>query len=197
MSHSAPFRQRPNLHLALAQSTGSPRQSSQSTQHRTPNATPVSTPNGTPLGPSTPFATTSYSPLRSAGQKLPTPYGSSLSLPPRRLSRTRRGQRKWLAGKRPFASRSLLLLVLFTTLLVWLLFGGRKGLHNVKWSATNLGRDYLLQRRMQDYQFYPATNPKIHVSGMITIRSATLTWSVYGTMDDYTESPTQRWHFPR
>lgn len=34
----------------------------------------------------------------------------------------------------------------------------------VKLGASGLGRDFLHERRMHDYQFYPAANPKIHVS---------------------------------
>ena len=161
MSHSAPFRQRPNLHLALVQSTGSPRHSSHSTPLRTPSGTPASTPNGTPLG------TTSYSPFPSAGPtRIPTPYSSSLSLPPRRPSKTRQKQFKWSSCKHLLCCRYLLLYFLVSALVIWVLNSGSNGLSRVKISASDLGRDYLLQRRMHNYQFYPAANPKIHVSSV-------------------------------
>ena len=34
----------------------------------------------------------------------------------------------------------------------------------VKLGASGLGKEFLHEKRMHDYQFYPAANPKIHVS---------------------------------
>ena len=42
--------------------------------------------------------------------------------------------------------------------------GGREEIDAVKMSARGFGNDILQEKRMQDFQFYPATNPKIHVS---------------------------------
>ena len=34
----------------------------------------------------------------------------------------------------------------------------------MKLSAAGLGKEFLKERRMGDFQFFPATNPKIHVN---------------------------------
>lgn len=158
MSHSAPFRQRPNLHLALTQSTGSPRHGYPGTPVRTSSAnTPISTPGLTPLG------TTSYSPIRSAGAKTPTPFGSNLSLPPRRPTKHKHNSSKWFRAKRLATTRPILLFVVVTALMFWWFNGGGEEFDEVKLGATELGREFLRERRMQAFQFYPATNPRIHV----------------------------------
>ena len=53
--------------------------------------------------------------------------------------------------------------------MIWLLHGGSRDLGVVRMSASDLGREFLLKRRMHEYQFYPATNPKIHVSHHMTL----------------------------
>ena len=158
MSHPAPFRQRPNLHLALTQSTGSPRNGHPGTPIRTPiTNTPISTPGYTPLG------TTAYSPIISAGAKTPTPFGSNLSLPPRRSIRHKSSATKWPRLKRAVSGRPMLLLGVILALTLWWFNGGGKEFDEVKLGATEFGREFLRERRMQAYQFYPATNPRIHV----------------------------------
>ena len=161
MSQTGPFRQRPNLHLALTQSTGSPRQPSQSSLARSLNTTPVSTPGSTPL------ARTNYSPLTSAVPRLPTPFSSGLSLPPRRSPRLKHQRSRWLLLKQLLSNRPLVLLLFLATLVVWLLNGGSKGLEIARLSASDLGREFLLKRRMQDYRFFPATDSKIHASHLL------------------------------
>lgn len=162
MTDRPPFRQRPKLHLALTHMTGSPRGFYQSTPSSTPSTTPFRTPVRTPSG--TPLATTSYSPLASAALKAPSPYGSPVSFRPRRKSNSYYGRNKRVPLKRLLSSKPACLLLMVAALALWWFNGGRKELDVVKISASDLGRDLLRERRMQDYQFFPATNPKIHVS---------------------------------
>ena len=154
MSQAPPFRQRPNLHLALTPLTGSPRRPNQST----PSTTPLGTPGRTPLG------TTAYSPFRSAGVKAPAPYSSTPSPILRRPLHSSSDGYTWIRIKRYLFSRptGLFLMVLALTIL-WF-NGGREEIDAVKMSARGFGKDILQEKRMQDFQFYPATNPKIHVS---------------------------------
>ena len=154
MSQAPPFRQRPNLHLALTQLTGSPRRPNQST----PSTTPLGTPGRTPLG------TTAYSPFRSAGVKAPSPYSSTPSPILRRPLHSSYDGYTWIRIKKYIFSRptGLFLMVLALTIL-WF-NGGREEMDAVKMSARGFGKDVLQEKRMQDFQFYPATNPKIHVS---------------------------------
>ena len=48
-------------------------------------------------------------------------------------------------------------------LTLWWFNGGSEELDVVKLSAAGLGKEFLKERRMGDFQFLPATNPKIHV----------------------------------
>lgn len=157
MSQPQPFRQRPNLHLALTQLTGSPRHSSQSSPSSTPLTSRLPTPNGTPFG------TTSYSPFRSAPLKVPSQYSSTAQLVPRRSSHSSHEKHSWLRCRYLLASKPIWLFLMTIALLLWWLNGGSEELDEVKLSAKGLGKDFLRDRRMQDFQFYPATNPKIHV----------------------------------
>ena len=158
MSQPQPFRQRPNLHLALTQLTGSPRHSSQFSPSSTPLTSRLPTPSGTPFG------TTSYSPFRSASLKLPSQYNSTTHLAPRRPSYSSHEKPHLFRFRRLLASKPIWLLLMFAALVFWWLNGGSEELDEVKLSAKGLGKDFLRDRRMQDFQFYPATNPKIHAS---------------------------------
>lgn len=53
---------------------------------------------------------------------------------------------------------------MIVALALWWFNGGSEEMNVVKLGASGLGKDFLHERRMHDYQFYPATNPKIHVS---------------------------------
>ena len=154
-----PLRNRPNLHLALTDLTGSPRQSAQSTPPPTSRfITPYPTPGDTP------FARTAYSPYYSAGLKVPTVYETPESNTPRRTSRSCYRKFHWYHFKPFFASRPVWLLLMVVALTLWWFNGGSEELNVVKLGASGLSKEFLHEKRMRDYQFYPATNPKIHVS---------------------------------
>ncbi len=157
MSQQPPFRQRPNLHLALTQLTGSPRHAKQTTPSSTPSSTPIPTPSGTP------FAKTAYSPFRSAGLKPPTPYAGDPGFSFGRAEKPNSSSYRLLRIRRTLSSRPIWLLLMVVALTLWWFNGGSSELDIVKLSATGLGNEFFQERRMQDYQFYPATNPKIHV----------------------------------
>ena len=157
MSHPPPLRNRPNLHLGLAQLNGSPRQTRLGTL---PNSS-LSVPYRSPAG--TPFGKTAYSPFRSAGLRPPSPYEASVSFVPRRSNTSLHTKKKWFRNKSAFSSKPLWLLLVVAALIVWWFNGGRSELDVVKMGASDLGREFLKERWMHDYQFYPATNPKIHV----------------------------------
>ncbi|KAL9101198.1 MAG: hypothetical protein Q9163_003516 [Psora crenata] len=177
MSHPPPFRQRPNLHLALTQLTGSPRHPNQGTPSTTAFSTPLPTPGGTPFG------ITAFSPFRSAGLKAPAPYNSTSSFGHRRApTHFSYGSYNFFRVRRFLSSKPIWFFLLAVALTLWWFNGGSEELDVVKLGATGLGKEFLKERRMGDYQFLPATNPKIH-------------------MDCYTESIAQRWnvswYYPR
>ena len=154
-----PLRNRPNLRLALTDLTGSPRQSAQSTPPPTSRfITPYPTPGDTP------FAKTAYSPYYSAGLKAPTIYETPESFTPRRTSRSCYRNCIGYRSKSLFASKPVWLLLMVVALALWWFNGGSEEMSVVKLGASGLGKEFLHQRKMHDYQFYPASNPKIHVS---------------------------------
>lgn len=153
-----PLRDRPNLHLASTAFTGSPRQSAQSTPTPTSRfITPYPTPVDTPL------ARTAYSPYYSAGLKAPAIYESPDSFTPRRTRRSCYRKYTEYRVKRILASKPVWLLLMVIALALWWLNGGSEDINAVKLEASSLGKGFVYDRRMHDYQFYPATNPKIHV----------------------------------
>lgn len=153
-----PLRSRPNLHLALTDLTGSPRQSAQSTPPPTSRfTTPYPTPGDTP------FAKTAYSPYYSAGLIAPTLFETPESFTPRRKSRSCYRKYNGHHFKRLSASKPVWLLLMLLALALWWFNGGSEEINVVKLGASGLGKEYLLERRMHDHQFFPATNPKIHV----------------------------------
>lgn len=157
MSHP-PLRNRPNLHLVSTDLTGSPRQSALSTPTATSRfVTSYPTPDDTP------FARTAYSPYYSAGLKAPALYETPESFTPRRTSRSCYRNYNHYRWKRAFASRPVWLLLLVFALAHWWFNGGSEEISVVKLGASSLGKEFMQDRRMHDYQFYPATNPKIHV----------------------------------
>ena len=163
MSQPPPFRQRPNLQLALTQLTGSPRHLSQGTPSTTPLSTPLPTLGGTPFG------ITAYSPFRSAGLKLPTPYSSASSFETRRTAANSNYRNyNHFRIKRSLSSKPIWLFLMVIALTLWWYNGGSKELDLVKLSATGLGKELLRDRRMGGFQFLPASNPKIHVCPQIS-----------------------------
>ena len=154
-----PLRNRPNLRLALTDLTGSPRQSALSTP---PSNSRFITPYPTPGD--TPFAKTAYSPYYSAGLKSPSIYGTPESFTPRRTNRLCYWNYNGYRLKHLFASKPVWLFLMVVALVLWWFNGGSEEVNVVKLGASSLGRDFLHERRMHDYQFYPATDPKIHVS---------------------------------
>ena len=155
MSQGPPLRNRPNFHLGLTQLNGSPRHASQSTPTRSPLATPYPTPGDTPS------AKTSYSPFPSASPKRSNGYEVPLLRPTRRQGNSFIER---IDIKRALISKPLLLVLLVFALAIWWLNGGSEELDLVKLSASGLGRELMQERRMHDYRFYPATNPKFHVN---------------------------------
>ncbi len=162
MSRTPPFRSRPQLHLAFTNLNGSPRHPS----HDTPGSSGFSTPSATPLTAAfpTPFATTAYSPFRSAGLKPPTPYGGPMDFTPRRGDRPRFFDNYRLYRiRRLLSSKPLWFLLVLSALAFWWFHGGINELDLVKISASGFGKELFQDARTQDLQFFPATNPKIHV----------------------------------
>lgn len=143
MTHTPPVGSRPKLPSILTQSTESPRYTSQS-------ATPVFNAFAAPAGAAT------YSPFRSAGLIPPSPYGGPMQFSPRpfnsywRYTRFRTGGVLWL-------------LLVLGGLMLWWFNGGRVEVDIVRLGATELGQGFFPEARMQGLQFFPATNPKIHV----------------------------------
>ncbi|KAL6721838.1 hypothetical protein ACLMJK_000943 [Lecanora helva] len=162
MSQSLPTRNRQNLRLALAQLNGSPRPSGQFT----PLAGSLSVPNQSPA--ETPFGKTSYSPFRSAHLKPLSPYGSPVAFAPRSSDRTYYGKFYWFRIKRALSSKPIWLFLMAVVLLTWWFNGGSDELDLVNFSASGLGKELLQEMKMHDYQFFPATNPKIHYVGRWT-----------------------------
>ena len=157
-----PLRNRPNLHLASTDLTGSPRQAAQSTP------TPISrftTPYPTPED--TPFARAAYSPYYSAGLKAPAIYENPGSFTPRRPSRSCYRNYHGYRFKRVLAWKAVWMLFVVFAFTLWWFNGGSQDIHVVRLGARSLGKELLHERRMHDYQFYPATNPKIHVGRQI------------------------------
>lgn len=160
MAQPPPFRNRPNLHLALTQLTGSPRQQSPGTLLASSS---LSTPRQSPAG--TPYGRTSYSPYHSASLKPPTPsmYGDQSPYTPRRSSYASYGSYGWFRFRRTFATKSIWLLLMLAALVVWWSNGGNRQLDVARFGASGLGRELLAERKMHNHQFIPASNPKIHV----------------------------------
>lgn len=157
MFHPPPLRSRPNLHLGLTKLTGSPRHPNQSTPPATPFSNPYPSPGDTPL------AKTAYSPFASAGLKAPHPYSSGDIITTRDRGRPWYGNYAWFRFRRVLASKPILLVFMIIALSLWWFNGGSEELDIVKLGTAGLGREFLYERRMHNYQFYPATNPKIHV----------------------------------
>ncbi|KAL8933389.1 MAG: hypothetical protein Q9216_006384 [Gyalolechia sp. 2 TL-2023] len=163
MASHRPLRPRPNLHLALTQQTGSPRNPKPTALPSSQFSSPFATPTGTPL------ATTSYSPFASAKLKAPSPYGRPMQFTPRQRHKYRRyGRAGWLKLRRILGSRVTWLLLVVILILVWWQNGGSEELDIVKLGAAGFGKDFFQDGVTQDLQFFPPSNPKIHYVGRWT-----------------------------
>ena len=147
MSTTPPFR-RPKLHLSLKPFLGSPQ--------KIPYITPLATPGNT---------AGTYSPFRSAGLKPPTPYGGPMRFAPRPSDPVRHRNYTSFRIRRALLSRALWLSLVFVGLIWWWINGG-KDLEKVRLRASGIGREIIggpFGHNMRDMQFFPASNPKIHV----------------------------------
>ena len=161
MAQTPPFRNRPKLHIALSHFNGSPRPPG----YATPMSSGASTPNATP------FATTAYSPFRSAGLKAPTPYHISKNATPDREKNRYFRRYAWFRAKRMLSSRPVwFLLALLALMLCW--FHGRnRALDGIQLNMNRLAKEHPSGGRTKNLQFIPATNPKIHVGWSLQTQS--------------------------
>ena len=72
--------------------------------------------------------------------------------------------------RRFLSSRPMWLLLVLGVLAFWWFHGGSDELDLVKLSANGFRRELFQDARTQGLQFFPATNPKIHVSRILTPR---------------------------
>ena len=163
MSFTPPFRtlrNRPDLHLSFKPVTRTPSQSAQST------------PTSTPLFRN--FSSTSYSPFRSAGLKPPAPFGDSGRLSPKlRRPRKHHSQHVLLKLKCLIVNRAAWFLLLLFCLFWWWAIGWREELDPIRAGpiGVRLGLKLFEPEGTKDLQFFPASNPKIHVSIFVTSAS--------------------------
>src|SRR5579862_9052348 len=149
MSYATPPpRTRPDLYLTLPPLS--------------PSLESSSSYNGSPASTSfAPFGATNYSPFRSVGLRPPSPFGSPALFPPRR--RQTRGY-IWCRIRRCFNSKILWFTATFFGLLLWWGNGGKDGWHKIRDSPSGFGIAVFGSEIIKDLQFFPASNPKIHVS---------------------------------
>lgn len=69
----------------------------------------------------------------------------------------------WFRLKRMLKSKPLWILLGLVVLTLWWLHAGWAELDMAKFDANRLGKDLFPEGRTKDLQFFPATNPKIHV----------------------------------
>ncbi|KAL8961647.1 MAG: hypothetical protein Q9193_001830 [Seirophora villosa] len=127
MASHRPFRTRPNLHLALTQQTGSPRNPNAITSTSSRFSSPFNTPTDTPL------ATTSYSPSASAKFAPPSPYVGPMHFTPRQRHKYRHYSRAaWFRAKRILSNRTSWLLLMAFLIVLWWASGGSEGFDTIK-----------------------------------------------------------------
>jgi hypothetical protein len=111
--------------------------------------------------PNSPFGAP-YSPYRSAELKPPTPYGGPMRFAPRgsywRAAKATAGKLQYLLSKRPFW-----FVIVFLGLLWWWGNGGKEDLELVKVKSAGIKNELFAPQLTRGFQFYPASNPKIHV----------------------------------
>ncbi|KAI9823418.1 MAG: hypothetical protein M1832_002428 [Thelocarpon impressellum] len=149
MARTPPFRNRPNLRLALTSVASSP------------TVSRYGSPTLTPLG------STSYSPLRSANLAPPTPYGGPVQFAPK-SSRAARGRHYASVIRRVLSRRILWLAIVVASLIWWWGNGGRNELESVRLASGAFGKDIFGPDITKGRQFYPASNPKVHYVGRWT-----------------------------
>ena len=144
---------RPELRIALSHLNGSPR----ALGYSTPMSSGASTPYLTP------FPRSVYSPLQSIVAK-----SQDNQFEPGR----RRSKRNKLLGysshvlsriRRLLRFKIIWLVIVCLTFSTWLLQGDHKNFEGLKEEAVDLRRDLLLAGQTRHMQFYPASNPLIHV----------------------------------
>lgn len=172
MAQTPPFRSRPKISLPIYRFTGSPRPSG----YATPVSSGASTPNGTP------FATTAYSPFRSAGLKPPNPYHTSRNASPDRERSSYFDSYSWFRTKRRLSSKPLWFFLALLGLLIWWSRGRWKTMDLVQLQTDHIGRDYIGEGPTKGLQFFPATNPKIHVGRHLLKRCGLYTLTVNSTL---------------
>lgn len=151
MTQTPPLGGRSKLPVTLTQLTGSPGELSKSAKSFSAF--------------SVPGAKTNYSPFRSAGLQPPTLYVRSMQFTPRRAAKSRDyGTYTRLRLGYILTSRPLWFFLLFAALMMWWFHGGRDEMDLVRDGATQLSREFFSEERTRSLQFFPATNPKIHVS---------------------------------
>lgn len=153
MEQTPPFGDRPKAHLALTQLTGSPGHISQSTRGFNALSAPVH------------HAT--YSPFRSAGLAPPTPYRGPMQFTPRTQRSSRYGTYTCHRSGRVLSSKPVWFMLMLGALVLWWFNGGRDEMDLVRVGAAEFGRDFFPEQRTQGLQFFPASNPKIHVSSFV------------------------------
>lgn len=144
MAHASPCRNRPNLHLSLKLVAGLPMSSLQSTP-------------GT-----TPFSTTTHSPFRSAGPSTPASQRGPTQFVPRRSS-SLFGRYGACKPRRLLGARAFLLGAVIFALIYWWSNGGREDLEVAKLRTSSMKAELFAPEITKNLQFYPASNPKIHV----------------------------------
>lgn len=119
--------------------------------------------SGLPTPISTPLATTAYSPFRSAGLRPPTPYERVMSPKAHRRGRHGRGSLSWSRPKRILMGKATWLLIAIFLMACWWNYGGVQNLERLQLHASGFAREHLRGKQLVHYQFFPASNPKIHV----------------------------------
>ncbi|KAL8829138.1 MAG: hypothetical protein Q9170_006298, partial [Blastenia crenularia] len=158
MASQRPLRTRPNLHLALTQQTGSPRNPKPTTSTSSHFSSPYSTPTGTPL------AATPYSSFQSAQLQAPSPHGGPMRFTPRQKHKIRRyGRAAYLRTKRILSTRLTWLILVVILAMTWWLNGGGENFDAV---AAGFSKEMFQDGITQDLQFFPPSNPKIHNTGV-------------------------------
>ena len=154
MSRTPPFRSRPNLHLTLTPLAGSPVPSLQST----PNTTP--------------YSTTKDSSFHFAGLKRP-PTPSSPAQSARKPSSSAYTSYMICRPSRVLSTRGLLLIAVCFGLILWWSNGGREDIEVVRLRSSGLKKNLFAPEITKGLQFFPASNPKIHVRHIVD----TLPWT--------------------
>lgn len=82
---------------------------------------------------------------------------------PRTQNFNRQGGYNWFRLGRLLSSKPIWFMLMLGVLVLWWFNGGRGEMDLVRIGATEFGRDFFQEQRTQGLQFFPATNPKIHV----------------------------------